>query len=77
MFMCQWILLRGPGRGVASAGFDEQANLTHGVLLVIGEVGEDFHLAAIELVWASGTARRYPAPGANCELAWEWGAGRC
>src|SRR5690348_18259203 len=40
---------RSAGGGVASARLDQQANLAHGVLLVIGEVGEDFHLATIEL----------------------------
>src|SRR5205823_7686095 len=39
---------RSAGGGVASARLNQQANLAHGVLLVIGEVGEDFHLAAIE-----------------------------
>ena len=40
--------LRGASGGIASASFDQQANLAHGVLLVIGEVGEDFHLATVE-----------------------------
>src|SRR3954469_24513086 len=41
---------RSTGSGIASAGFNQHANLADGVFLIAGVVGEDLKLSAVKLL---------------------------